>query len=110
MSSSPVPNTGRASPTQIPLNKYGFDIETGEGIPTSAKAPQRPKGYMGINVESPPLPTAYIKGKHSPKKTLEASHIAINVKPPKKSCTVSRKSRRKTRKTRKTKGRKHMRK
>ena len=116
-------NSGRASPTQLEAPPLVADAELGHVLPPGAKAPERPGNYIKMrNLEDPPDLTGkiYRKGMtvpvakvNSQAASKEAAHIAINVAPPKKSCTVlggsfrikhkSRKSRKTSRKSRNSK-------
>lgn len=109
-------NSGRASPTQLEAPPLVADAELGHVLPPGAKAPERPGNYIKVrNLEDPPALTGkiYRRGMtvpvakvNSQAASKEAAHIAINVAPPKKSCTMlggSFRIKRKSRKSRKSK-------
>jgi hypothetical protein len=114
-------NSGRASPTQLAGPPLVANAELGQVLPPGAKAPLRPGNYLKVrNLEDPPnlIGKPYRKGMTAPVASAKQSpHIAINVAPPKKTCTVcggsvrtkeflktkeSLKTRRTTKKSRKT--------
>ena len=112
--SVPKINSGRASPTQLAGPPLVANAELGQVLPPGAKAPLRPGNYLKVrNLEDPPnlIGKPYRKGMAAPVAKQSPPHIAINVAPPKKTCTVCGgsvrtrgflKTRRTTKKSRKT--------
>jgi hypothetical protein len=89
--SVPKINSGRASPTQLAGPPLVANAELGQVLPPGAKVPLRPGNYLKVrNLEDPPnlIGKPYRKGMAAPIAKQSPPHIAINVAPPKKTCTV----------------------